>query len=362
MKRLVVKYNEQIVGYLEELEDKRIAFQYDQAWVLNGFSISPFHLPLTDDVYFSKSKYFDGLFGVFHDSLPNGFGELVMRRMFQEKGLSYDKVSPLYKLAVLNDNALGGLNYLPTFSTNNQKTMFDLDELSKEANDLLNQEYHHNFDSLFRLAGASGGARPKAHVIINNEAWIIKFPSSFDPIDIGKIEYNSNVLAEKLGMNVNQSKMFPSKQCSGYFGAKRFDRIKNHKVHVISLSSLLETTHQIPNLDYTHLFQVITHISCQVKTDLLEAYKRMVFNVLYQNKDDHGKNHSFMYCEDKKGYMLSPFYDITKTPNKNEHEMTVLGVGNPTEKELIQIGRDFNIPFNRCEEIIRNTKKAINLE
>jgi serine/threonine-protein kinase HipA len=240
--------------------------------------------------------------------------------------------------------------------------MFDLDELSKEANDLLNQEYHHNFDSLFRLAGASGGARPKAHVIINNEAWIIKFPSSFDPIDIGKIEYNSNVLAEKLGMNVNQSKMFPSKQCSGYFGAKRFDRIKNHKVHVISLSSLLETTHQIPNLDYTHLFQVITHISCQVKTDLLEAYKRMVFNVLYQNKDDHGKNHSFMYCEDKKGYMLSPFYDITKTPNKNEHEMTVLGVGNPTEKELIQIGRDFNIPFNRCEEIIRNTKKAINLE
>jgi serine/threonine-protein kinase HipA len=127
---------------------------------------------------------------------------------------------------------------------------------------------------------------------------------------------------------------------------------------MISLSSVLETTHQIPNLDYSHLFQVIQRI-CFDQEDIYEAYRRMVFNVLYENKDDHGKNFAFIYDEKLKGYRLSPFYDITKTPMKMEHEMTVLGKGNPDEEDLLEIAKKFNLSVKNCEKIIVSIKQNI---
>lgn len=93
---------------------------------------------------------------------------------------------------------------------------------------------------------------------------------------------------------------------------------------------------------------------------MYEAYKRMVFNVLYENKDDHGKNISFIYDEKLKGYRLSPFYDITKTSMKAEHEMTVLGHGNPNEENLIDIAKRFNLSLKKWHQIIHDIKSVIN--
>ena len=121
---------------------------------------------------------------------------------------------------------------------------------------------------------------------------------------------------------------------------------------MISLSSILETSHRIPNLDYVHLFQVVNKI-CINKDDLYEAYRRMCFNVLYGNKDDHGKNFAFLYNELKGGYELSPMYDITKTIDKLEHEMTVLSKGNPSEDDLLEIAKMFNLSLIKCKEIIK---------
>lgn len=127
---------------------------------------------------------------------------------------------------------------------------------------------------------------------------------------------------------------------------------------MISLSSLLETTHKIPNLDYSHLFQVIQHISID-QNDMYEAYKRMCFNVLFKNKDDHGKNVSFLFDETLKGYKLSPFYDITQTKNKLEHEMTVLGNGKPTVKDLLDIAKVYHLSLKTCQSIIDHIQKVI---
>jgi serine/threonine-protein kinase HipA len=359
VKRLIVKYNDKIVGYLEELANKKIGFQYDLDWIKNEFSISPFHLPLTNQVFVSKSEYFEGLFGVFYDSLPDGWGTLLFRRMLQKKGINYDKVSILSNLSLLSSNGLGGLTYEPSQSENDIKSQYDFDELSKEIN--LIYEKHKdtkNFDLIYKLGGASGGARPKAHVNIDGDAWIVKFPSSIDPRDIGFLEYKANDLALKSGINVNEFKLFPSNDHKGYFGAKRFDRIDGKRVHMISLSSVLETTHQIPNLDYSHLFQVIQRI-CIDQEDIYEAYRRMVFNVLYENKDDHGKNFAFIYDENLKGYRLSPFYDITNTPMKMEHEMTVLGKGKPDEEDLLEIAKKFNLSVKNCANIIEVVKQNI---
>lgn len=359
IKRLTVKYNDLVVGYLEELVNGEIAFQYDRDWILKGFSISPFSLPLEDKVFISKSEYFGGLFGVFNDSLPDGWGELLVRRMLLKKGLNFDSISSLSKLSLLSGNGLGALCYIPTQSDSKTKDYLNLDQLAQETKKILGSNNGvSDFDLIYELGGASGGARPKVHVNIEKEEWIIKFPSSMDPLEIGKLEYQANIDAKSVGIDVNEFKLFPSKRCSGYFGAKRFDRTDSRRVHMVSLSSLLETTHRIPSLDYMHLFQVIKKI-CVKKEDLYEAFRRMCFNVIYENKDDHGKNFAFLYDEDLKGYRISPFYDITKTKEKFEHEMTVLGEGNPDKKVLIDLAKEFDLSMKTCEKIIDDISRLV---
>ncbi|MEG1806405.1 MAG: type II toxin-antitoxin system HipA family toxin, partial [Clostridia bacterium] len=316
-----MKYNGATVGYLATLDGGDIAFQYDIEWLKTGFSISPFSLPLSEKVYINENnKNFDGLFGVFSDSLPDGWGELLMMRMLSRKGVDINKVSPLTKLSLVNSNGLGGLSYEPTQFENKNTDTTDFDNLAKGIVVILNEiDVNFDFDRIYRLGGSSGGARPKAHVRIENEDWIVKFPCKIDSPDIGTEEFQANMLAKRCEINTNEFNLFDSKLCKGYFGAKRFDRENDKRIHMVSLSSLLETTHKLPNLDYMHLFQVIQSI-CVDKEDIYEAYRRMCFNVLYGNKDDHGKNFAFLYDEKLKGYKLSPAYDITRTPYKIEHE------------------------------------------
>ena len=106
------------------------------------------------------------------------------------------------------------------------------------------------------------------------------------------------------------------------------------------------------------MFRLLQNI-CVDKNDVIEAYKRMCFNVLYGNKDDHGKNFSFLYNEEKKGYVLSPAYDLTKTPNKLEHEMTVNGNANPSKEDLLNIGKQLKLSNKLCNEIIGKIIKVI---
>lgn len=236
---------------------------------------------------------------------------------------------------------------------------YELDRLSNEVRNFLSDISHDvNLDELYRYGGASGGARPKVHVDFQNEGWIVKFPATFDPKNMGILEYEANQLAEASGIHVAKYQLFPSKISKGYFGSKRFDREGDRRIHMISLSALLETTHRIPNLDYAHLFQVIQRISVN-REDLYEAYRRMCFNVFFENKDDHGKNISFIYDEEKNGYRLAPAYDLTRTKLNNEHEMTVLGKGNPTEIDLLAIAREFKLSIQRTEQIITHVKRTL---
>lgn len=360
VKKLNVKYNDKIVGYLVDLDDGRIAFQYDEEWIKIGFSISPFSLPLNNKVFINPKKNFGGLYGVFNDSLPDGWGELLVRRMLIKKGINPDELTPLQKLAIISKNGLGGLSYEPSQIISSDKTKnIDLDLLSKEVNAILNNENNdQNLDEVYNLGGSSGGARPKAHLIVDGEEWIIKFPCFYDPKNIGELEYKANNIAKKCDMNLPKYRLFKSNTCMGYFGTKRFDRNDKKRLHMISLCALLETSHRVPNLDYYHLFQVIK-IICVDKEDLYKAFKVMSFNVLYENKDDHGKNFSFIYDEDLKSYKLSPAYDLTKTKNKLEHEMTVNGNGNPTIDDLLAIAESMHLSIERCKSIIKKIKETI---
>lgn len=359
VKKLEVKYNGVTVGYLAEVQEGRIAFQYDDAWVKKGFSISPFSLPLSNQIYINGKDNFGGIYGVFHDSLPDGWGELLVKRMLAKMGVNYDSLSPLMRLSLVSGNGLGGLTYEPTQVQKEKDSDIDLDFIAGEADKILNDGVaRESLDEIYRLGGSSGGARPKAHLRIDGEEWIVKFPCRLDPVNVGEEEYKANLLAKECGIEIAECRLFPSERCTGYFGSKRFDRLGEKRVHTVSLSSLLETSHRIPNLDYMHLFQVIQKI-CANQDDLYEAYRRMCFNVIYGNKDDHGKNFSFIYDEKQKGYRLSPAYDITRTPDKAEHEMTVNGSVNPTEKQLKEAIGTVGIQQKKCTEILCLVKKCV---
>lgn len=353
VKKVIVKYNNRIVGYLAEIEPSIIGFQYDDDWIKNGFSISPLSLPLDNAVHVNKKKLFSGLYGVFWDSLPDGWGELLMNRLLIKKGINPNKISILTKLSLINKNGLGGLTYEPSQPFEYEHDNYDFDELAKEIEKILNADNEQvNLDLIYGLGGSSGGARSKAHIRINNEEWIVKFACSFDPKNVGEKEFIANETAKKCGIAVNEYRLFPSKLCTGYFGVKRFDRINQKRIHMISLSALLETTHRIPNLDYIHLFQVIQAISVKPMDDLYEAFRRMCFNVFFVNKDDHGKNFSFLFDEELNGYVLSPSYDLTRVDDKFEHEMTVNGNGNPTKEDLLAVAKKFRLSISKCQSIM----------
>lgn len=359
IKEVKVFYNDILVGILKELKDERIAFQYDEKWLNSGFSISPFSLPLINKVFIGDPNKFEGLFGVFYESLPDGWGELLLRRELNKNNINYDKLSPLEKLVITNGTRLGALRYEISKVISYPFNDIDLDKLSEISNKFYDENQTNDLDLLYMMGGSSAGSRPKAHLKIDNVNYIIKFPCRSDVKNIGEEEYKANLLAKKCDINVNEFYLFPSKIYKGYFGVKRFDiNEDNSKNHVISLSSLLETSYRIPNLDYYHLFAVTSKI-CKEKEELYEAFKRMVFNYLYGNKDDHGRNFAFIYDEKIKSYRLSPFFDITKTPLKYEHEMTLLSKTNPSEEDMLFLANKFNLDINKCKEIIKKTKEII---
>jgi len=358
VKKVTIKYNERIVGYLAEIKPSTIAFQYDDEWIKNGFSISPLSLPLDNKVYISKKELFNGLYGVFWDSLPDGWGELLMNRILTKNGINPNKLSILTKLSLINKNGLGGLTYEPSQPFEFKQDNLDFDKLSDEVQKILNDESESvDLDFVYGLGGSSGGARPKAHIMIDNEEWIVKFACRIDPPNVGEKEYKANEIAKKCDIKVNVYKLFPSKLCSGYFGTKRFDRKDGRRMHMISLAALLETTHKIPNLDYMHLFQVVQMISVRPTEDLYEAFRRMCFNVFYKNKDDHGKNFAFIYDEELNGYVLSPAYDLTRIENKFEHEMTANGNGNPSKDDMLAIAKKFKLSITKCKAVMLQIEK-----
>jgi len=359
IKKLSVYYRNQLVGLLAETSTNKFGFQYDETWLANGFSISPMSLPLQPQIFYSSSNHFEGLFGVFYDSLPDGWGALLMQRKLTKMGIDYSKLSPLVKLSLVGKQGLGALTYQPCQDDQVSNNKLNLDDLAHDAMVIQHDEGELiDLNKMYALGGSSGGARPKIHAFVDDQEWIIKFPHTSDPKDIGVKEHQLNLLAKKVGIRVPEVRLFPSKEGTGYFGSLRFDRFQDQRIHTIALSSLLETTHRIPNLDYAHAFEVISLISVN-QDDQYELFRRMYFNVLVQNKDDHGKNMSFIYDETKKGFVLAPGYDITSTPNKFEHEMTILGNGKPTKDDVKKIAIKFGLKKIKTDEIIKTLEAKI---
>lgn len=356
-KYLKVFYNDKLVGTLAKTPDRLVAFEYDNEWLATGFSISPFSLPLQKKVYLPKFEPFDGLFGVFNDSLPDGWGRLLVDRLLLKNNINPSEIDNLNRLAVVQESGMGALTYKPEHKFETTKEESDYDKLAQECSKILESQNSDNLDEIFKLGGSSGGARPKILTKINGEDWIIKFPSSQDPKYIGEQEYKYSRLAKDCGIKMSETKLFDSKICSGYFGIKRFDRENSRKIHMVSVSGLLETSHRLPNLDYNILMKLTLELTKNYQ-DIEQLYRLMCFNVFAHNRDDHSKNFSFLYDENRKEWHLSPAYDLTYSFSFNgEHATTINGEGrNPSLDDILAVAKNIGIKEKQARDIALDIK------
>lgn len=358
--KLDVYYCDDKVGVLAQDDSYRVAFQYDLDWIVNGFSISPFTLPLSDRVFIPNIDPFEGLFGVFADNLPDGWGRLLVDRMLKEKGINPFEISSLYRLAIVGESGMGALSYRPQLEQIGAPQYTSLDELCSSCRAILNSEPSDDLDLLFDLGGSSGGDKPKILTTVDNEEWIIKFPSSYDSENIGQQEFDYMTCASKCGLHVPEFRLFPSVYTSGYFGVKRFDRAGSKRIHMVTASCLLETSHRLPNLDYNDLMK-LTMILTDDYDEAKQMFKLMCFNVFAHNRDDHSNNFSFIYDDSLNKWQVSPVYDLTYSSSLGgEHATTVNGNGsNPGIKEIMAVGRNIGLNEEYCLSTAQMIQKQV---
>ena len=368
--KLQVYYHDRLVGILAQTEKKMIAFAYDDEWLRDGFSISPFSLPLEKRVFVPAKHYFGGLFGVFADSLPDAWGNILLNRVLKNNGLVPGEINALERLAIVGDSGMGALSYRPVKELSIETIFLSLDELAKQCKDMLSTGNAENLDELYRLGGTSGGARPKVMVEIEDESWIIKFPAHVDGPEAGLMEYEYARCAKLCGIDMTQTRLFASESCPGYFGTERFDRKKMsaglpaQRVHMLTAAALLELDFSQPSLDYHALMKLTKILTRDNKYDMEQMYRRMCFNVFAHNRDDHSKNFSYLYDETKQMWHLSPAYDITYSNTYyGEHTTTVDGNGrNPGHKELIAVGEAAGLKRNWCVKCAKEIEECVQAE
>ena len=350
------------VGTMAPWQRYRTAFEYSAEWLRNGFSISPFSLPLRSGVRIAKPEPFDGLFGVFADSLPDGWGRLLVDRMLRKQGEHPEEIDPIQRLSIVGSTGMGGLEYRPAYRMRSGTPSSDLDHMAEECRKILRSKESDDLDTLYAMGGSSGGARPKVMIQSDGEEWIVKFPSSGDPADIGAMEYEYNLCAAACGIQIPEVKLFPSKRCAGYFGAKRFDRVSSptgeKKIHMASASALLEISHRVPSLDYTSLMGLTWQLTKQ-SDELLKMYTLMCFNVFAHNRDDHSNNFSFL-CVDGI-WRLAPAYDLTWSNSiGGEHATTIAGEGrDPTIKDILSVAKKAGISMSTARQIASEVGQTV---
>lgn len=347
--RVFVLYRDRKVGELAMTPDnRRCVFQYDKTWLVSGFSISPLELPLKPDLFIAEATPFYGNFGIFEDSLPDGYGRYLLHRMLRREGIDDQTLTPVQRLSIVGSGGMGALCYVPETYIGADKTLPELDTLQQMALDVLSEKTDDGDDVLYFNSGNSGGCRPKCLLRDADGSWLVKFRHTYDPADMGIMEYEYNMAARRSGITVPDFKLLEGK----YFAARRFDMEEGQRLHVATAGALLRESIHLPKMDYKTLLHLTGYLTQDPK-QVDEMFRRMVFNILTDNKDDHAKNFGFV-CRDGV-WTLAPAYDLTFSPGgyNGEHASSVNNNGNPTLEDMLAVGESIRIGREKGMEIIR---------
>ncbi len=333
------------------LKNRKIFFEYNTDFIKYGLELSPFKHPLKLGVIESNDRIFEGLFGVFNDSLPDGWGRLLLDRKLRKAGFNPFTLSPLDRLCLVGSKGMGALSYEPESQNTSLSLPQELDEIDSEIQATLNENDTY-LDDLLVLGGSSAGARPKILLCIDSEDWLIKFRSSFDPQDIGPIEYAYHQMAKDAGLIVPKAKLFLSRKGSGFFGVNRFDIKDDERIHMHTISGLLHADHREPSLDYESIMKATLYLTKDIR-QCETQFRNAVFNVLSHNRYDHAKNFSFLMSS-QGNWSVSPAYDLTFSSGPSgEHSTMIMGEGkNPKKEHLLKLARIANIKQDKALEII----------
>lgn len=350
--KITVFHNRDLVGTIQMTPDGRLcAFEYSREWLSSGFALSPFELPLTSDMIFSEPDKFDRGFAVFEDSIPDGYGLYLIDRMLRKSGFQLRNLNPLQRLAIVGSSGMGALRYEPAVSLDSIKagvSIEELDDIQRKALEILSEKGEVDESLLYYNSANSGGARPKVVMAdLDGSHWLVKFRHTYDSAEIGKEEYLYMSTAAKCGINIPRIRLLKDR----YFAIERFDIEDGRGVHVVTAAALLKSDFRNQDADYTNLLALTGYLT-QDPHQVEEMYRRMVFNLVCDNKDDHAKNFSFI-C--RKGvWSLAPAYDITYSPegSNGQHATSLFYDGNPAKDLVIKAGTRIRIPKATCEAII----------
>ena len=337
---LILEGQEHEVGELV-LSEQKIYFRYHPSFLRTGLNLSPIKLPFNGEINTPGEGPFDGLFGVFNDSLPDGMGAVT------------------YKPEIVSDSHLS--------------RKLELDSIVEEMNHILKGDSSDIIEELFMMGGSSGGARPKIFVaynpntkeIVNGidrlvdgfEDWMIKFPSTSDMPENARIEYAYHRMAVRAGIQMSECKLFEGKSGRVYFGTKRFDRNNNKRLHVHSASGLMHDNYRASTLDYGHLMDFAFKLEKHVKA-YEKVFRLAAFNVFAHNRDDHSKNFSFLMNVNGQ-WTFAPAYDLTFSYSSyGFHSTMIAGESqNPGKKHLMKLAQHFGL--RNGDRIIEEVQDAV---
>lgn len=317
-----------VVGVLAEDARGRVFFEFDAEWRARGLDLSPVQLPVTiTGSLMSNDREFSPLFGLFDDSLPDWWGQRVMRRHFEEMAMSWSEVGPLQKLACQGASSLGALAYEPDLSAKSfRDTMAtEVALLVESARHLLRGDSGEVIPALIRGGLSPGGAQPKVLIAFNDDfsqalagggnvpagfsRWLMKF--QIDPDDrLCREEQAIARMAATAGLRVPETRLIETSDGAAHFATRRFDRDDSGPLHLHSYGGLTHTPVR-ELIDYSDLMDLTRDLT-EREGEVEEMFRRAVFNIAIANDDDHSRNHSFLM--DASGeWKLSPAYDMTRS-------------------------------------------------
>lgn len=354
-------------------------FEYDTGWIGKGIQLAPIMMPTTKQQYalseFDRSVF--GTFGLFADSLPDGWGMRLMDRWFEKHNISRNQITIIDRLAYLGDCSMGALCFRPPTRQDNSDSLsaINIGELANEAFDLFSGKIEDAGRLLMNIGGSPGGARPKGLIGISEDGrhfisgagrlpddyshWLVKF-SGNDNKHEGCLEFTYNQMAKEAGISVPEHRLIDDGAGLSHFAVRRFDRMPgNKRIHVATVGGLLHANHTQPSLDYSELTKLAWRITQNV-AQVEEQFRRAAFNMFAVNRDDHAKNHGYSMSGNGE-WILSPAYDITYSEGPNGYHWTGFSgeALNPKVSDLMKIADLASISEKSARLIIERVKEAV---
>lgn len=388
----------QLLGTAEWNSNKRSStFQYNSE-IAKVIEPSPIIMPIEERIFETNRDHinFHNLPYLLSDSMPDDFGNAMMKEWLKQRELSIDDINPVDRLTYVGKRGMGALEYIPANHREDDNSLLEISEIYDITKTVLEKKKETSFSALdkanlieiLRIGSSVGGARAKTLIAIKRDQnkkikeirpgdvmqakgysyWLLKIDGANEKTlgeseGMGKIEFAYYKLAKEAGIEISESTLH-EENGRYHFLTKRFDRTdEGEKIHMQTFSALAGIDYKIQKAsNYETLFRVMKRLQLSYK-QFEQQYRRMLFNVVARNHDDHVKNFSFLMNKDGK-WQISPAYDIcfSYSPGgtwTNVHQSSINGkYDNFTKTDILDFAKKFGI--KKARVILEEVVTAVN--